>query len=181
MKPAKGIAIAVAAMWALASLGGFILIHSHHWFFLADETMPSALSLQVLCFYVALCGAKLPSAVIPGFIIAYTDVRRPYMTALVTVFTFQIVAFGITLLRWPWAALPALPSSVPIAGEMVNIILLTASAAFGVWWRNLWNRLLSRKKRANKACGYYVAIAPSIIADVRKEKNDWKTGPGTPG
>ena len=147
--PVKGILVAVAAMWGIGALGVYILIRSENWLFLGDETVPNVLSLQVLSFYGAYFGAKFPSVVVAGFVVANTDVRRPYMTAFSTVFTFQILMFGITLLRWPWAAMPALPSAIPVVCEIANILLLTASAALGVLWHNLWNRQHERKNGDN--------------------------------
>lgn len=141
IRPVKGIPIAIAAMWGLGTLGVSILVRSHHWRFFGDGTMPTALALQVLCFYGAYFGARLPSVVIAGYIIGNTDVRRPYLTALVIVFLFQILMLGITLCRWPWTDMQALPWSVPLVGEIVSILLLTASAALGVWWPELWDRL----------------------------------------
>ena len=149
ISPLKGVPIAIAAMWGLGSLGVLILLRVHNWWFLIDETVPRGLSLQILSFYIALFGAKLPSVVIAGYIIGKTDLRRPYLATIVTVLIFQVVTLGITLLRWPWTAMPTLPSSVPMLGEVASIFLLTASSAFGVWLPALWNRLYKKRNGDN--------------------------------
>jgi hypothetical protein len=112
----------------LGSLGVYILISSLDWILLGDET---DLALQVLGFYVLYVAARFPSVVIAGLIIAQTELSRPYVVSFITVCSFEMVMLGIRLMSWPWAIIPTLPTSVPITGELVGILILSAIAAIG--------------------------------------------------
>ena len=144
MRPLIGIPIAVIALWVLGALGTFILIRSHHWFFLGNEDTLRLLCTEVLIFHACYFLSHLPAAFVAGIVISYTDVRQPCLTAAAPVMFLHIPI----LANWPIGGHP-LPTWVPVVGHVTGMLILVISAALGVYWLQFCDRYVTRFGRDN--------------------------------